>query len=117
MYTGTCEGYSRVTLSNEYSSPSRVSVSPRRRATTPLTVSRIAWTCERGTRPICAIHPGLPSAIAGRSRPGCIASIVAISIARTAGWRTIAETIPIPTGISRVAVSAAVAAEIPATQK
>jgi hypothetical protein len=46
-----------------------------------------------------------------------MASIVAISSASTAGWRTIAETIPIPTGMLVVADSAAAAAETPATQK
>ena len=44
-------------------------------------------------------------------------SSVAISIARSAGWRTIADTTPSPTGIRSVAASAAAAPEIPPVKK
>ena len=44
-------------------------------------------------------------------------SIVAISIASSAGWRTTAETTPSPTGIRCVAPSAAAAPEIPPVKK
>ena len=44
----------------------------------------------------------------GRNRPGKARVMPAISIARTAGWRTMPETMLVPTGTERVAERASV---------
>ena len=115
--TGPDGGYASLTRSNEKYSPRSVSSSPSSRRRTDETHSRIAPTRERGISRIWRTHAGTPRPIPGRRRPGWIRASVEISVASSAGWRTIAETIPSPTGISRVAASAAAAPEMPPVKK
>ena len=77
----------------------------------------MALSWDGGVRPIWSIQAGTPRPMPGWTRPGYILAIVAISIARTPGWRTIAETMPSPTGTSFVWASTAVAPEMPPVKK
>ena len=53
----------------------------------------------------------------GRSRPGNMRARLEHSMASTAGWRTIAETTPSPTGMRSVAARAAAAQATPPVKK
>ncbi len=106
-----------LTRSSVKQRPSRLTSSPSSSRRTVVTDSRSALSGDRGLTPIWRIQAATPVPMPGCNRPGYIRSSVAISIASSAGWRTIAETTPSPIGIRSVAASAAAAPEIPPVKK
>ena len=107
--TSSVAGWVIAISSSEKWVPARVTVSPASRRRIEPTLSRSAATGLAGMKPICRSHSGRPRPMPGRKRPGNARLIPAISMASTAGWRTMPETMLVPTGTDSVAPRARVA--------
>ena len=98
-------------------SPCSLTVSPASSARTAATVSSSATSRFGGRAPIWRIHASTPCPKATVSRPGCIRAAPAISIAASAGLRSVTGSSPMPTSSRSVAASAATASVGPPARK